>query len=828
MVYDYFLSTLRVIVKNRLFSAINIISLTIGLAATILILLFVVDEFSYDRWVMDGERIYRVETLYSPIGRDPMSVAMSPGPALPALLEEFSEIEAGARMFFGENLRINQDGTNISEKVVYASDSVFAVFEDFLLEGNPETALLDNNSVVLTETMAQKYFPNGRAMGQTLILEDGETIRVTGIMRDMPHNTHLDIEIMKRFDEVNYIDYPMIAQEWRAANIFTYLKFKEGTDISLIEDRLPAMIDRRAVLTGYMADLDDRRSEAVKLNMVPFRNIYLSSDAQFQVSDWTGNFRGPGDGNLVYALSAIATFILGIAIMNYINLSTAMASRRAREVGLRKIVGADRKQIIIQFLTESVGLSLIALLAACALIELSLPYYNEFVGKELSLSFSNYFDVGFWLIGAAILVGLTAGFYPALYLSSFKPARTLANQASGSSSTGKLRSVLVITQFAISIGLIICTSILFAQTNFATTMDVGFTKENMVVIRGMGGDRYASLGETMKQELLNAPGVEAVGRSAAVPADMFEDNTRATFPDQAGLDPIPISELQVDPDFFASYQIEALAGRLLEWDRGADMVRFPEEENGEIPSASVVLNEAAVDHLGLGDAEAALGRTFNASVGSAPVSFTVIGVIRDFHFKSIHDRVNPYLMYHEPNRIRTLTVRLDGDNVAQSLAAIDRIWNNLVPDVAINRVMLEDHINNRYGDERRRGIAVMGFTILGTLIAAFGLFGLASFTADRRTKEIGIRKVFGARVRDVAMLLMWQFTRPALIANVIAWPVAYYYMRGWLDGFAYRIDMGTSFFVTASAVALVVAWITVLYHVLRVARANPIHALRYE
>lgn len=829
MFSHYIASAYRVLLKDKLFSFINIASLTVGLAASILILLFVFDELSYDDWITDGGRIARVEITYSPIGRDPMSFAMSPGPVLSSMLEDFPEVEAGVRMFFDGGYNFILNGATTDEAIVFADSDMFTVFEDFLIAGNPETALADNNSVVISETIKQKYFGDGLALGETMQRLNGDTMRVTGIMKNLPYNTHLDINMMFRFDEARFDSAPQIAKEWRGANLFTYLKFVPGTNFDAIRDRLPDMVERRAVLTGYLAEMDDRRTEAINLHLVPLQDIYLGSERMGQISDWTGNSRGPADGGLVNSLAVIAALILGIAIINYVNLSTAMASKRAREISLRKIVGASRRQIIIQFLTESVLITFIALLGACALIELALPAYNQLIEKQLSLSFENYFDVGLWLIATGIVVGLVAGLYPALYLSGFKPARTLSNSASGNIATNRLRNFLVVTQFSISIGLIICTSILFAQTKFATSKDLGFTKENMVVVRNIGNNHYAAFGDTLKTELMQISGVKSVGRSAAVPSDLFEDNTRVSFSDQPGLDPIPISELSVDPDFFNSYEIEALAGRLLEWQRGSDLVNLPEDgAPNSISAASVVLNIAAVDLLGLTSPEAALGRTFQAAVGQQPVDFTVIGVIPDFNFKSIHEKAGAYLLYHEPNRLRSMTIRLDGEDIGASLAAIDDTWNKLVPDEPINRSMLEDNINNSYGDEKRGGTVVMAFTLLGTLVAAAGLYGLASFSAEKRTKEIGIRKVFGARVRDVALLLMWQFTRPALLANLIAWPIAWYIMRDWLDGFAYRIDLGSSYFFYAGATALIVAWLTVTIHVMRVARANPIHALRHD
>ncbi len=825
----YVVAAYKNLLKDKLFSFINISSLMVGLASSILILLFVFDELSYDKWITDGERIARVETTFSPIGRDPMDFAMSPGPALSSMLEDFPEVEAGVRMFFEGGYSFVLNGTTIDEAIVFADSDMFTVFEDFLIAGNPRTALTDNDSVVISETIRQKYFGDGPALGETLQRLNGQSLRVTGIMKDLLYNTHLDIDMMFRFDEARFENSPQIAKEWRGANVFTYLKFRPNTDLDAISERLPDMIDRRAVLTGYLADLDDRRSEAIELHLVPLQDIYLGSSRLGQISDWTGNSTGPGDGGLVKTLEVIAVLILGIAIINYINLSTAIASKRAREVSLRKIVGASRGQIIAQFLTESVLITLIALLGACALIELALPSYNQLIEKQLTLSFENYFDIGLWLIAASVVVGLVAGLYPALYLSGFKPARTLSNSAAGNLATGRLRSLLVVAQFSISIGLIICTSILFAQTKFATGKDLGFTKENMVVVRNIGSQQYATIGETLKTELLQIPRVKSVTRTAAVPSDLFEDNTRVSFSDQPGLEPIPISELSVDPDFFNTYEIAPIAGRLLEWQRGTDLVNIPQDGAPDsIPAASVVLNAEAVTHLGLKSPEAAIGRSFQAAVGSQPVDFTVIGVIADFNFKSIHEKVGAYLIYYEPNRLGTMTVRVDGEDMGNTLHAIDNVWTKLAPDEPISRSMLADNINNSYGDEERGGIAVMAFTLLGTLVAAAGLFGLASFAAEKRTKEIGIRKVFGARVVDVAMLLLWQFTRPALLANLIAWPLAWYIMRDWLDGFAYRIDIGTNYFLYAGGSALIIAWMTVAFHVLRVARANPIHALRHD
>ncbi|MCP5380796.1 MAG: ABC transporter permease [Kordiimonadaceae bacterium] len=825
----YFASIYRGLFRNRLFVLINILSLTVGFTASILILLFVFDELSFDKWVSNADKIVRVETTFSPIGRNPMDYAMSPGPVLPTMSEEFSKIEAGTRMFFSGGTGIVHNGTTIDEPIVYADPGIFSVFSDLLIKGNPQTALASINDVVISEDIKQKYFGDGPAIGQTLVRSNGELMRITGIMKNLPNNTHLDFDMITRLDNVIFTNYPQIMEQWKGANVFTYLKFAPDTNLNDITRRLPDMINRRAVLTGFLSALDNRRSEAITLHLVPFKDIYLWSPRQGQISDWTGHSKGPGDGQLVITMAAIAILILVIAIINYVNLSTASASKRAREVSIRKILGATRIQIITQFLIESVALTFIALLAACALIEILLPFYNQLIEKDLTLAFENNVDVGLWLLIAGLIIGIIAGLYPALYLSNFKPARILSNSAASRTATSRLRNFLVISQFSISIGLIICTSILFAQTNFATGMDLGFTKKNMVVLRNIGSNRYAEFGDTLKAELLKLPGVKSIGRSAAVPSDLFEDNTRVTFSNQAGSEPIPISELPVDPDFFNTYEITPLAGRLLEWNRGDDILKIPEEgASDSIPSANVILNMAALDKLGLGAAELAIGKSFQAPVGTRPVNFTIVGVIPDFNFNSIYEKAGSYIIYYEPGRLGAMTLRLDGTDIRGTLSAIDQTWKEIVPNVPISRSMLEDIINDAYGDDIRGGTVVMFFTLLATLIATVGLFGLSRFSTEKRTKEIGIRKVFGARVRDVVMLLIWQFTRPALLANIIAWPAAWYFMRDWLDGFAYRIELGSGYFIMASALSLIIAWSTVMFHVLRVARANPIHALRYE
>lgn len=830
MFQNYLITATRNLLKYKLFTLINILGLAIGVAACILIILFVRFETSYDKWIPDADRIFRVHSSFEIPGRSPFLTVRSSGPMRDALANQFPEVEAATHIL-QMSPRILKDGSAFYETVSFVDPSFFDVFRLPFAEGSADSALPDTNSILLSETMARKYFGDEPAVGQVLTLcclgPNSMDMHVTGVIRDLPENSHMRMDIIGLIERSRFAAMPSLLESWTSVNTFTYLKLRNPSDAAAISDRLPDFLDT-FVPVPHLDEIN-KVSDFYTLHLMPILDIHL--DAAHQAGD-IGDMRPLGSRASVIGFSAVAVLILIIACINFINLSTARSSRRAREVSLRKVVGAFKRQIIVQYLGEAFLLAVISVVAAFAIVELALPFAAGVFGRELDLS---YFGTDSILLPAlliAAVTGIIGGVYPAFYLSRFRPSRVLQSNQSSATDGGSgrfIRNGLVVAQFAVSIGLIAATAAVYMQTRHATDVDLGYDSEDRLILRSLGSAEAQAVSETLRQRILQIPGVVRAARSSDVPTDNSENNTIFAAAGIADAQRQIINYVSVDFDYFDTMGIRPVSGRGFSRDFPADSVVVTDSGVGQ---GSLVLNESAALRLGYSSPQDAVGRLVRSGLISDENNdqFTVVGVIPDVQFRSAHYASRPSVFFVLERSFDNMTIQFDGLSADQLVQSIEPIWKELLPNVPFNFVLLDDLIANQYAGERGQATMLAGFAILAVIVSALGLFGLAAFTAERRTMEIGVRKVLGARVGDVVKLLTFDFAKPVLVANLIAWPLAYLLISDWLEGFSHRIGdsavLGAA--LAAAVIALLIAWLTVGAHAFRAASAAPIKALRYE
>jgi putative ABC transport system permease protein len=828
MIGSYLAIALRNIVRHPLYSFINIAGLAVGLACAIFIILFIRDELSYDKWIPGTENLYRVQVTFHFPGQSPLTSSLVPFPVPDAMLAQFPEVKAAVHLQ-SYHMTVATGDRQFLDTVDVVSPNFLQIIQLPLVAGDRSNLFAEPESAVITESAARKYFGRKPALGQILnvggMCEFGDpsisgcvirqsTVMVRGVIRDLPHNTQLAGDM---FIPNTSIANPMASEfgktSWFGAGGWGYVELRPGVDARAVTAKLPALLDRNVDLRkDYGGSLQSDKLE--QLDLTPFPDDHLSSDnrglSMTPAGSWTA----------VYGFIAIGVLILLIACFNFTNLATARAMIRAREISLRKVVGARRGQLMVQFLAESMLMALISLILSLSLAEILLPLFDQMLGKSIPLHNLNDWRLLISLSGVAILVGLLGGFYPALVLSRFRPASTLKTNATGLSGSGILRSLLVTLQFAVSIGLGIAALVVFAQISFARSLELGLNKDGIVVVYG-NGLAFSPL-QSMVRALDADPSVIKATLSSDIP---FSGNGAAIYaieiPGRPGTS--SISNHSVGPDFFSVYGIKLLSGRSLTDSHGQDLW------DNDSTQANIVINRAAAGYLGYSP-QGALGKTLYADQPKHKVKrvrLTIVGVTTDFMFEGNSRQISPTLYAYDSYDSK-ISVRISPVDVRQALSAIDRTWHGFAPSLAINRRFLDEDFEKQFLADEQQGRIFAIFVCIAIFIACLGLFGLAAFTVGRRTMEIGIRKIFGARTRDLVLLLLWQFSIPVLIANAVAWPVAYYYLHHWLEGYAYRISLNPLYFVGAGAVALMIAWVTVCAHAVSVALANPINALRYE
>jgi putative ABC transport system permease protein len=793
MIKNYFKIAFRNLWKHKAFTFINIMGLAVGMTACFLIYLYVSFEVSYDTFHSKADRIYRVVSDI----KTPTEVINASGPSWavpPNAKDEFPEVESFVRVT-GDKILVRKGDIKFQEEnAMWADSAFFKVFDFKLLKGDPTTALKDQFSVVFSERAAKKYFGKADPMGQTLLVSgEGFPAKVTGVMKDMPENSQLKADMIMSMTTITEKLSKGIDSQWGNYGASAYLLLKPGTDYKALEKKFPGFLERRN-------GTEMKKSQMYPtLFLEPLKDVYLRSTRD-----------GSKTGNIVnvYIFSIIAVFILLIACINFINLTTARSAERAKEVGIRKVVGAAKKQLTGQFIGESVVLCFIAFVLTVILSALLLPLFNQLAGKTISTGIFSNPKYILLLFLASVCIGLLAGTYPALVLSSFKPVIVLKGRFSTGTRGIILRKGLVVAQFTISIALIIATIVVYRQMNFMRNQDLGFNKDQMIVIDTQGDPAK----KTFQEALQRIPNVKSTALSSSVPGG---GNPGAYSEIENIKGDLQIANLDlyfVDFDYIPLYKIKMVAGRPFSRDFGTDTTQ------------AMVLNEAAIKMFGYTSPQQAIGRRFKQWGREGKI----IGVMKDFHFRSLQQPIKPLSMRIEPGGSNLVSVNVSPNNLPAIIAAIENKWKSFIPNRPFSYYFLDEFFDKQYRTEERFGRLFLNFAILAIFISCLGLLGLASYSTLQRTKEIGIRKAMGANVSNIVNLLSKDFLQLVLIAFVIATPVAWYAMYKWLQNFAYRSHFSWWVFALAGIVAVVIAFVTVSFQAIKAAVANPVRSLRTE
>jgi putative ABC transport system permease protein len=791
MLKSYFIVALRSLKRNKLHASINIIGLAIGMTCCILITLFVQFELSYDRQNKDADHIYRMG-----VDLQANKWAISAFPIGALLKDNFPEIEKFTRIKPVETFVLNTaNETKNKEKVFYADSSVFDVLDIQLLKGDPTTALAEVNSMVITEDRARTYFGNEDPIGKTLTLtNEKREFKITGIFKPLPSNSHVHMHMMASSDSFQ----PMRADSkdgWNyLTNHYTYLVLPKGINQSEFEKKISSFMDK------YENRADDDKNA---LRIQPLTSIHLHSNRGLEVE-------ANGNMNTVYILSAIAFFILIIACINFMNLTTAQSLKRAREVGIRKVVGSKKSQLVFQFLSESVVISCIALAVAIALLISIIPTFNTISGKEIILNPIENGYVGLFFLGITFFVGVFAGTYPAFFLSSFKPTSVLKGNFVGNFKGQLLRKGLVVFQFAIAFVIMVGTYVVYDQLDFMLNKNMGFDREQTLIIQ-MPRD---SVGDVMvKNEMAQLAAVKSTTRMLEVPGRMVR-TTGIWYEGSPENKAENVYVFSGDADLVSTMDMTMLKGEYFR----QDTKQFTKE---------FVINETAVKHFGW-KMDEAVGKLMEfGERGKEPGK--VIGVIKDFHFKHLHDAIDPLVMYLEPNFEGCfLALKLKSNNMKESVAAVEQTWKKILPQYEFQYQFLDESFDKLFDQEKRLGQLFGIFSGLAIFISCLGLFGLASFTMEQNRKSVAVRKVLGASVSNIVVMMSKDFLKLVLVGMVVAGPIAYFAMNKWLQGFAYNVGFGWIVFLYAALIGMLVAFLTVSYHSLRAATSNPVNSLKEQ
>jgi putative ABC transport system permease protein len=807
MFQNYLKIAIRNLWKNKGFSTINILGLAIGIATCLLITLYVLDELSFDRYHEKSSRIYRVNVDLR-FGGGEQKFAVAPDPLAFTMVELYPQVENAVRFRGYGSSVIRKGNENIKEDRIISVDStLFDVFTLPMIAGDPRTALKAPYTVVITESIARKYFNKTDVVGQSLRFDNTQDYKITGVVKDMPANSHFNYDF---FISLSSSDESRRGI-WLSFNFNTYLLLKPGTSQQSVEAKFEEIFKKymwpQAQDLMKITEEDFQKSgNYLRLSLIPLTDIHLKSD---RIAELGVN----SDMQMVYIFMIIAILILVIACVNFMNLSTARSANRAKEVGVRKVLGTQKINLIKQFLTESVLMSLIAFVIAIILATLLLPYFNQLSVKELTLSPDKHPALLPLLVLFAMVVGLLAGSYPAFYLSAFKPIEVLKGKLSKGFKSSYFRSGLVVLQFFISIGLIVATIVIYRQLNFIQNKKLGFNKEQVITIH----DTYVLNNkiETFKNEVLKHTGVVSGTVSGYLPVPSSR-NDNSWFPEgqMTNENAVSMQTWGIDHDYIKTLNMEIIKGR----DFSKQFVT---------DSANVIINETAARLFGYQDPIGKTISTITDFTTKQVGNYTVVGVVKNFHFESLRQNVGALCMLLTPSTGST-SFRIKTDNVTPLIRNIESLWKKMAPGEAFSYSFLNEDFNNIYRTEQRVGRIFISFAVFAIFIACLGLFGLATYAAEQRTKEIGIRKVLGASVTNVAGMLSRDFLKLVLIAALFAFPLSWWAMHKWLEDFAFRIDIGWWVFVLAGVVALLIALVTVSFQAIRAAVSNPVKSLRTE
>ncbi|MEO8086507.1 MAG: FtsX-like permease family protein [Bacteroidota bacterium] len=810
MLINYFKLAYRNLNRYKFISFINLFGLTVGLTCCLLILVYILNEINYDKSNGDADRIYRVtRTFYTAqTGATTLQLSGVAPPIGPLLQNDFKEIEKITRVLQNGITPLSYEEKKFNELDVYwADENFFDFFKVAVTEGNLQKALNDPYSIMISEKMATKYFGDEEPMNKILKMSNQYGMKVTGVFKSFPENMHFHPDILLSFSTLN--DTAIYGAEnlrtnWGNNSFYTYLLFPKNYNAKNFEAQMPAFLDRHFPMDGAPATFNPHQFTSLALQKLT--DIHLLSHMDDEMEE-------NGDINRVYIFSAIALFILLIACINYMNLSTARSTLRAREIGLRKVVGAQRKEIISQFLSESVLLTGVSMILAMVLTWITLPWLNKVSGQQLSIGILINGKTGALLLLIPFLVGIISGIYPALFMSSFRPITVLKSAFRIGSGNISFRKILVTAQFAISIILIIGTAIIFKQMGFMQNTSLGFDKEHIVNLpytTALNGKFDA-----FRNELLSESGIKNTGRSSRIPSGRLLDAMGAMVMRGDSLQPAnaDMKYVAADQDFISTYGVEIVAGRGF-------------SKNFTTDTSAFLINETAVKVLGFNSNEDAIGQSF----GYGGRRGKLTGVFHDFHFESMHQRIVPLviLIPRSETSFGEISIKISGADIPSALAHIEKTWKKFLPETPYQFNFLDENFARLYQSEQRQATLFTVFACITIFIACLGLFGLSAFAISQRVKEIGIRKVLGANARSIVLMLSKDFLLLVLLAAIIAFPVAWYFMNQWLQDFAYRINMPWWIFGLSAIMASAVAFGTISIQAVKAANSNPVKSLRAE
>ena len=778
MLKNYLTIAFRNIIRRKGFSFINIAGLAVGLAVSMLIFLWVQDEYNYDSFNEKADSIYRVVFSYQSNDRR-MQHWRTPPPMAAAIREKYPEISDAAR-FHNEGMVLLIVGDKkLKVRAGYTDNNLFNIFTLPFLQGSSEEALLEPNSAVISKKMAEIFFTDENPIGKIININNQFELTVDGVLKELPANSHLQFDFLMQFSRLPEVMGYGEEEDWGDFGFNTFILLNEQTNIAQVEENINSCIDEVLPEIG--------------------RKFYLKSLTDIHLYNLDGS---PGMMTYVYIFSSIAIFIIIIACINFMNLCTARSSQRTKEIGIRKVVGAVRNQLRLQFMGESLLLSFIALIFALVIVELLLPMFNELTDKQLNFNMLNM-NILYFILGITFITGLISGIYPALLLSSFKPISVIKRDKTQGSSL--FRKILVIVQFTLSIMLIFSTIVVSKQMVFIRNRNLGFNKENIVYLPL--NNSYCEKSDAFKEELLRDPNVLNVTRTSnktgispkwSMGVRQWEGN--------AGEEEIDLPLISCDMDYLKTFGLELVAGEFYKKNSYSDEEEF-----------EFVVNETTIKKIGM---EKPIGKSF--------ANGRIIGVVKDFNYRSLHSKIGLLALVAIPEWDNYIAIKIRSENIQQTLDFIEKVSSEIAPDFPFEFHFLESDFDELYGDEIRLGKLFNCFSFLAIIISCLGLLGLASFSTQQRIKEIGIRKVLGSSVAQVVILLSTDFTKWIFIANLIALPVAYYLMNNWLHNFAFKTNINLWIFLISGGVALFVAFFTISFQTIKVANANPIDALKYE
>lgn len=787
---------LRNFTKDKWYSLLNILGLTIGITFSVFLIFYIKDELSYDRYNEKADRICRINAYVKEPEKDTMKWAITPFPMAAALSKDYPEVEEAVRLWNnGKTMLKNGNQRFYDDKIYYADSNMFKVFTHKFMEGNPQTALVAPNSIVLTQSLAIKYFGNnGAYVGKTLENASGDVYKVTAVIKDVPRNSHLIFNAL-----ISRSSLPAdFANNWGGFGFYTYVLLKPNVNVAAFQNKLAPLYNK------YLAQEFAQFNIKMRFGVQPITDIHLHSDMTNEPEDL-------GSMSYIYIFSAVAFFMLLIACINYMNLTTARSARRAKEIGIRKVTGSNKRQLVMQFLVESTLTALFALLVSIGFIALFLSTFNTLAGK--SISFVTLFqpDMLFILMAVVVFVGVVGGSYPAFYLSKFDPIHVLKGSLSKGSSNVTLRRALVVVQFSISMIMLICTWVVYGQMNYLRNKDLGFNKDQVLTVAANSNKDLSSNIRSFKDEVRNNPHVLAVSTAqsapgSGIPFNLFSIETKNGFTDK-GVDVY----FGVDEDFFKTLGIKIVKGR--------NFTGLPDTLR------SVIVNEQMAKEYGWGDN--AIGKKIKYAGDTSNFSLEVIGVVHDFNQRSLYNPITPLMFLYRPTN-NVIELKLDARNIDAGIASVEKSWNKYFPDLPFAYTFLDQDFNSQYAADQKRGKIFTAFSVLTIIITCLGLLGLIAFITQQRQKEISIRKVMGANVGQLVPLITRNFVALVGLSCLIAFPVAWYFMSNWLKIFPYNTGLNAIPFMLSAITVLFITLLTVTFHTMRAALANPVKALKTE